>query len=79
MKSNDFVCTSCSQPKNHLKPKKSKLMNMNLYLCGECIEAKREPRFVIILHGRSEGWESIAEYIKHDRYIGEPITMKELL
>lgn len=74
------VCSSCKKPKAELHPKRSKLMpGMTLYLCDACTKAKMEPRYLIILYGRSNGAESVADYIKNHRYVGEPIMAKELV
>lgn len=75
-----MTCTSCGQPKHQLKAKKSALLSeMTLYLCGECIEKKREPRFIIILCGRMNGWESVKKYLKDENYVGAPIEAKDLV
>lgn len=52
---------------------------MNLYLCNDCVKSKMEPRWLIILAGRQSGAESVAEYVKAHRYIGEDILAKELI
>jgi len=75
-----MLCSSCGKQKKDLHPKKSRLMpTMNLFLCGECTKAKMEPRFLIILFGRANGAESVAEYIKNHRYSGTDILAKELI
>lgn len=53
--------------------------DMKLLLCNDCLENKREPRFVIVLHGRANGFEAIAPYIKAHRYVGEEISAHELV
>jgi hypothetical protein len=74
------VCSSCKAAKAELHPKKSRLMpGMTLYLCNQCAKGKFEPRYIIILYGRSNGAESVSEYIKNHRYVGEPILAKELV
>lgn len=74
-----MVCSSCNKQRKDLHPRKSKLItSMTLYLCDECIKAKREPRFAIILHGRSHGFDSVSSYISQRRYVGEEILAKEL-
>lgn len=73
-------CSSCSKQKNTLKPRKSKLLDtVTLYMCTECIENKREPRYLIILVGRMEGHLKVADYIKNHRYVGEDILAKEIV
>lgn len=74
------VCSSCKKQRAELHPKKSKLMTgMTLLLCDACTKAKMEPRFVIILYGRSNGAESVSDYIRNHRYVGEEIRAKELI
>lgn len=74
-----WKCTSCSKPKAQLKQKKSKvLQGVPMYLCQDCIDNKREPRAFIILAGKELGFEHISYWIKPQRYLGEPITLREL-
>jgi hypothetical protein len=47
--------------------------------CDSCHEKGYEPRADIILAGRQWGWEHVADYVKNDRYVGEPITGKEII
>lgn len=75
-----MVCSSCKKQKAELHPRKSRLMpGMTLYLCNDCAKAKMEPRYVIVLYGRSHGAESVSEYIRNHRYVGEPILARELV
>jgi protein-arginine kinase activator protein McsA len=75
-----MLCSSCGKQKADLHPKKSKLMTgMTLFLCPACTKAKMEPRFLIILYGRSNGAESVSDYIKNHRYVGADILAKELI
>lgn len=75
-----MTCSSCKRQKQELHPKKSRLLpDMNLYLCNECAKVKMEPRWLIILHGRKNGAESVSDYIRHHRYIGKDILAKELV
>jgi hypothetical protein len=55
------------------------MTGMTLYLCDACTKSKMEPRFLIILYGRSNGAESVSDYIRNHRYIGEEIRAKELI
>lgn len=50
---------------------------MQLFLCNECIENKREPRYLIILMGRANGFEYVSDYIAKRRYVGEEILASE--
>ena len=73
-------CNCCGKQKYELHPKKSALNKaMTLVLCNDCTKTKKEPRFLVILFGRANGAESVAEYIRTHRYCGEEITAKELV
>lgn len=73
-------CSSCGKHKDDLKPRKSRLMtSVNLFLCTDCFEQKREPRWIIVLHGRANGFESVQEYIAKKRYVGADILAEEFV
>lgn len=75
-----MVCSCCSKQKAELHPRKSALQKtMPLIMCNECIKGKREPRYLIILHARANGAESVADYIRNRRYCGAEITGRELV
>lgn len=75
-----MTCSACGKNKNELTPQKSRLATATtLYLCGDCIKDKREPRYLIILHGRANGFESVADYIKRHRYVGKEISAHEFV
>lgn len=77
---NNIVCTVCQKHKNELRPRKSKLMvGMQMFLCNECFAGKREPRFAIILVGRSEGLAAVEEQLRLHRYVGEEILAVDLV
>jgi hypothetical protein len=74
------VCSVCSGAREQLHPKKSRLLKtVTLYLCNECLKGNKEPRYLIILVGRTKGPLTVVDYVKHHRYEGEPILAKELL
>lgn len=55
-----------------------------MYLCNDCFTNKREPRFAIIMVGRKDaaaglGLDSIEEYLRLHRYVGEEILAKDLV
>lgn len=72
-------CTVCDKQKHELKRKVSKcLPGTPMFLCKDCLDGKREPRGYVILAGRRDGLEAIQYWIKPQRYLGEPITAREL-
>jgi hypothetical protein len=74
-----LLCYSCNKNKNKLNSKKSSLLNINLMMCETCIDAKFEPRWVLILAGRQFGAEHVKEFIQKRRYVGQEISASELL
>lgn len=38
-----------------------------------------EPRYLVVIYGRQNGLEMIAEYIRKRRYMGEEIRASELV
>lgn len=74
-----ILCYSCNKSKNKLEAKKSSLLPINLLICETCISSKFEPRWVVILAGRSNGSDHVKEFIVKRRYIGNEITASELL
>lgn len=74
-----WKCTSCDKPKAHLKQRKSKVLpGAMMYVCQDCIENKREPRAFVVIAGRQLGANHISYWVKPQRYLGEPITLREL-
>ena len=59
--------------------KKSSLLPINLFICESCQASKFEPRWVIILAGRSSGPDYVKEFIIRRRYVGNEISASELL
>jgi NMD protein affecting ribosome stability and mRNA decay len=76
---NKILCYSCNKNKHKLNAKKSSLLPINLLMCETCINAKLEPRWVIILAGRSSGSDHVREFVLKKRYLGEEISASELL
>lgn len=55
---------------------------MQMFLCNECFEAKREPRFLVILVARTPkmgGIVAVRDYIRNRRYYGDKITADEIV
>ena len=48
-------------------------------MCSTCIEAKMEPRWLVVLGGRQKGPEFVRDYVLKRRYFGKPITAEELI
>lgn len=79
----DLQCTVCRKHRANLRTRKSKLMPSlpTMFLCGECFEAKREPRFVVIMVARDpkQGLPVVRDYLRQHRYYGEKIRADELV
>lgn len=79
-KTSELSCTVCRKQKFNLRPRKSKLLpTMPMFLCNECFENKREPRFLVIMVARKDGVVAVQEYIRQHRYYGDKITADELV
>ena len=68
-----------------MKSKKSKVLpGVPMYLCQDCLDNKREPRGFLVVAGRQAASrdenpvEALAYWIKGHRYLGPPITLREL-
>lgn len=79
----DLKCTVCRRHRANLRLRKSKLKpGMSMFLCNECFEEKREPRFLVILVARDKkdgGLEKVRDYIRNHRYYGDKIRAEELV
>lgn len=76
----DSRCTVCRRPRASLRPRKSKLKpDMLMFLCNECFDGKREPRFLIILVARSKGVSAVRDHIRNHKYYGDKIVAEELI
>ena len=74
-----ILCYSCNKSKHKLNAKKSALLPINLLMCETCISSKLEPRWVVILAGRSNGPDHVRDYVLKKRYVGNDISASELL
>jgi hypothetical protein len=74
-----ILCYSCNKTKNQLHAKRSALLPINLLMCETCITSKFEPRWVVILSGRSNGADYVRDYVLKKRYVGNEISASELL
>lgn len=78
----DMTCTVCRKHKANLRARKSKLMPATpMWLCSECFDGKREPRWAVIMVARDpeQGISVVREYIKGHRYYGDKIRAEEIL
>lgn len=75
-----MLCYSCNKPKHNLKPINSTLLaGTTLLMCQTCIDNKFEPRWVIILAGRTMGVTSVRDFIVKRKYVGKEIFAEELI
>ena len=76
----DMTCTVCRRHRANLRPRKSKLIpTVPMWLCSECFDAKREPRWAVIMVARSDGLAAVRDYIRNRRYYGNKIEAAEIL
>lgn len=76
-----MVCSCCGKQHDNLRMiEAKKLLPGNKFLvCPTCKAGGMVPRYLIILVGRSSGWESVKEYIRNEKYCGEEILARELI
>lgn len=73
-------CQSCNEQRNKLHRVKSALIpSMEINICSDCKSSKMEPRWIVVLAGRSHGAEHVQEVVTKRRYKGREIELKELL
>jgi hypothetical protein len=73
-------CYSCNKPKNELQPKKSELLDgVTSLMCQTCIESRFEPRWIVVLAGRSRGASYVRDFVIKHRYVGDEILANELI
>lgn len=75
-------CSSCGEQRNELTPVKSKLRpSQELNMCNQCINLKREPRWLIIIVAQSglEGQARAVPYVRNRRYVGKEISWADIL
>ena len=78
--SDDQVCDSCEKQKAELRLVKSKVVpDLNLLMCKACISDRFEPRWCLILAGRSYGHDKVKEWINKRRYFGDTISFSEVV
>jgi len=73
-------CGSCRKQKNQVFAKKSDIIKgVTVLVCQTCLDNNFEPRWAIVLGGRSHGFESVKQYIVKRKYVGPEITANELI
>lgn len=74
-------CQSCNKLRDSLHVKQSYLDSGTTFLmCQTCIDARFEPRYFIIVYGRSFGIDSVKQFITpKKRYYGDPIMASDLI
>lgn len=72
-------CASCKKLRNTIKARKSELVDIDLFLCDECANKGFEPRYLVVIAGRSKGFEVVKDYIVNHRYNGPDILAAEII
>ena len=75
-----MTCNSCDKSKAQLFVRRSAfLKGINLYMCKSCIDQGFEPRWTIILAGRTHGYEIVKDIILKHKYVGPDIKFEEII
>lgn len=79
--SDRLICNSCSMPKATLEKRKSKITNMDIFICRTCIDSGYEPRHLLIIGYRSGDniRKKAIGLIEERLYVGETIALTEVL
>lgn len=77
----ELLCQSCEKQKMTLRKVRSALIkSMEILLCAGCIDKKYEPRYLVILSARSNGFsDNVRRIINDRRYLGEEISASDIL
>jgi hypothetical protein len=80
MSESKLLCTVCKEQKKEYRTRQSKLLpGLQLFLCGECFDGKKEPRFAIIMAGRTMGVAAVRDYLRNHRYVGKELKAEEFV
>lgn len=79
-KNHSMNCYSCNKLKNELHPINSKILKgVMCLMCQSCIDAGMEPRWIVVLGGKTFGPDHIKDFIVKRKYCGKVIAAEELL
>jgi hypothetical protein len=74
---NELVCDSCGAQRNTLVSKQSEIMKtMTFNFCTNCSDDGFEPRWLIILIGRTG--KDVSPWLDERKYVGEDIQEGDL-
>jgi uncharacterized CHY-type Zn-finger protein len=74
-------CHVCDMQKHELEKYKSKVTNMEMFICKTCKQSGLEPRYMLIIGFNSGGTmrEKAKKFIKNRQYLGDTILLVETL
>ena len=73
-------CYSCSKLKNDLYPINSRVLKgVTVLMCQSCIDQGFEPRWIVVLGGRTFGHDHVKDFIVKRKYVGKVIAAEELI
>jgi hypothetical protein len=76
--SDRLLCQSCSQQKEKLYVKSSKLItNVKITICKSCDEKEYEPRYLVTIALHQFGLRAVKHHIERKLYHGDEITLAE--
>lgn len=74
-----MICNVCGKQKANAKERRSSLIQMTYWSCGDCFSKNYEPRHYVILAGRARGPAFVADFITKRRYVGDEILATEII
>lgn len=72
-------CFCCGTPGDLVTSKSKLKKGVSWNLCPLCAKEGHEPRFWVILFGRSNGVRAVEKFVKNGLYCGNEILARELL
>ena len=73
-------CYSCGKLKNELHPINSRVLKgVTVLMCQSCIDDGMEPRWIVVLGGKTFGPDHVKDFIVKRKYCGKVIAAEELI
>lgn len=75
-----MLCSVCGKAKRTIQLQHSAFVaEYRFFACSTCRTGRKEPRWLLLLVGRSLGFDVVADHIRDRMYEGVEISAAELL
>ncbi len=73
-------CASCGKQRFELAQVSSRLLpGMKFLMCNNCQDQGFEPRWAVVMAGQQFGSDVVKQHVLNHRYIGDKITLEEVV